>query len=220
MKRTLPTITVGILLLAGCGRTHHPVHMETSSEPPLSEPQPAESPHQAPAGGSFHGGQAPLAAAALGPQVDLGSVRLTAPEGWVRKQPRIDFIRAEFALPKAEGDPADGRLTVSVAGGTIDDNVRRWQSQFASEAEQKPAEKISVGDFEVTLVDLSGTFTDQRGPFAPAQKRADYRMLGAIVPIGGQLHFIKAYGPAKTMAQQEKAFQTFVRSLCPVKKAP
>jgi hypothetical protein len=63
------------------------------------------------------------------------------------------------------------------------------------------------------VVDFSGTFNDQRGPFAPAVECPDYRMLGAIFDVDGQLHFIKCYGPSKTMAARADEFRAFVRSL-------
>ena len=56
--------------------------------------------------------------------------------------------------------------------------------------------KIKVAGEEVHLVDLSGTFKDQRGPMAPAVERPKYRMLAAIIaaePAGN--YFIKFYGP-------------------------
>jgi hypothetical protein len=42
--------------------------------------------------------------------------------------------------------------------------------------------------------------------------REGYRMLAAIIPVGDQLHFIKAYGPEKTMARHAEAFHDFVKS--------
>jgi hypothetical protein len=37
-------------------------------------------------------------------------------------------------------------------------------------------------------------------------------MLAAIVPVGQQLHFIKAYGPSATMEAQAKKFKELLRS--------
>ena len=49
-------------------------------------------------------------------------------------------------------------------------------------------------------MDFSGKYLDQRGPFAPATACPEYRMLGAIIDVGGRLNFIKCTGPAKTVA--------------------
>jgi hypothetical protein len=62
-------------------------------------------------------------------------------------------------------------------------------------------------------VDLSGEFSDQAGPFAPAVKRPGYRMLAAIIPVEGELHFVKAVGPEKTIAAHAEKIKAFVRSV-------
>jgi hypothetical protein len=146
-----------------------------------------------------------------GGEVKLEALTLTAPEGWGRRQPQSSFIDAEFVLPKAEGDDADGRLTVSRAGGSVEANIERWKGQFTNLQAAKE-EKIDAGGIEATLVDLSGEFDDKRGPFAPAVARADYRMIAAIIPVGEQLHFVKATGPQKTLESHAEAIKNFVRS--------
>jgi hypothetical protein len=150
---------------------------------------------------------------ALGADVSAGLIRLTVPDGWERRQPRSSVLAAEFALPKAEGDDQDGRLTVSLAGGSVEDNLQRWRGQFTGDQKPDAVKQVDVGGLSVSVIDLTGTFNDQAGPFAPAVERPGYRMLGAVVPVDGQLHFIKAYGPAKTMAKHEKAFYAFMETV-------
>lgn len=146
--------------------------------------------------------------------IKVGSIRMTAPEGWVKKAPRSTFVQAEFALPKAEGDEADGRLTVSMAGGSIEANVDRWRGQFGGNPKKDVQDSLDVAGLKVTIVDLAGTYNDQPGPLAPGVQREGYRMLAAIVPGDGQqLHFIKAYGPEKTIAAHEEKFRQFVDSI-------
>jgi hypothetical protein len=70
-----------------------------------------------------------------------------------------------------------------------------------------------VAGLNVTFVDFSGDFNDQRGPFAPGELRQNYRMIGAVVPVKGQLHFIQATGPQKTIASQTAAIHQFIRSV-------
>ena len=52
---------------------------------------------------------------------------LTAPNEWVRRKPSSMFLLTEFTLPKVDGDTADGRLTVSSAMGSLEDNINRWR---------------------------------------------------------------------------------------------
>src|SRR5690606_125283 len=113
-----------------------------------------------------------------------GKLTMTAPDTWVRKQPSVRIIEHEFNVPPAEGDSAAGRVTVMGAGGGVQANVERWLAQFSRPGGGKldaKQEKLDVAGQEVTLVDISGTFKDQRGPMAPAVERPKYRMLGAII---------------------------------------
>jgi len=130
----------------------------------------------------------------------------------------VAFILAEFALPRAEGDSADGRLTVSVARGSLKDNIERWRGQFGGKPDKESQETIKVEGIDVTLVDFSGTYQDQMGPFAPGVDRSNYRNLGEIFELG-ELHFLKAYEPAQTMEARAPEFRAFVQSLKPTKSS-
>jgi len=146
-------------------------------------------------------------------EVSLGRMGLSAPEGWLRKPPAVDFILAEFILSRAEGDAADVRLTVSSVGGSVEQNVDRWRGQFGGKPQKESLDRVEIAGVEVTLVDFCGTYVDQRGPFAPTVERPDYRLLGAIIPLEGRLYFVKCYGPRKGMAARAEEFRAFVRSL-------
>lgn len=148
-----------------------------------------------------------------------GKLTMTAPADWKSKKPAINFIEAEFATPAAEGDEIDGRLTIMRAGGGVEANIDRWLGQFTqpdgkSTKERSTISKEEIAGQEVHRVDISGTFSDRRGPLAPAIERKDYRMLGAIVVTEdlGQ-YFVKYYGPRKTIAANEAAFDGLLKSL-------
>jgi hypothetical protein len=99
------------------------------------------------------------------------------------------------------------------AGGGVKANIDRWKGQFTNLATDKTEEKKVAGQ-EVHIVDLAGTFRDQRGPFAPAEIKEDYRMLGAIIVTEKHGdYFIKFYGPKKTITENEKKFHEMVDSL-------
>ncbi|MEX0586236.1 MAG: hypothetical protein WD176_06315 [Pirellulales bacterium] len=142
-----------------------------------------------------------------------GKLEMAVPEKWVRKEPQTSIVEHEFALAKADGDEADGRLTVMGAGGTVQANIDRWYGQFAEQAKGKTS-KTKVAGIDVHLVDISGTFKDQRGPLAPAVSRKDYRMLVAVIDTDklGR-YFVKLTGPAKTIAAHEKEFTQLIESL-------
>jgi hypothetical protein len=154
-----------------------------------------------------------VGAETLGSDLDLGEIRLKAPEGWSRKAPRSRILMAEFSLPRAEGDERDGRLTISRAGGGLKANIDRWRQQFSGSLGKDSQKTEEISGVDVTLVDFSGTYMDRPGPFAPGVEREGYRMMAAIIPAGGQPFFIKAYGPDKTMARHAKAFNAFLKTL-------
>jgi len=148
-----------------------------------------------------------------------GKLEMTAPAKWQRKQPRTRIVEHEFAIGASKGDSADGRLTVMGAGGGVQANIDRWFGQFTqpdggSTRERAKVKKTQVGGQDIHLVDISGTFRDQRGPVAPAVERPKYRMLAAIIETkSAGDYFIKFYGPQQTVADNEKAFLEMIDSL-------
>ncbi len=147
-----------------------------------------------------------------------GKLKLKAPATWIRKQPQTSIVEHEFAVPASKGDSVDGRLTVMAAGGGVEANIDRWYGQFtqpdgASTRDRAKVKKLKVAGEDVHLIDISGTFKDQRGPAAPAVERAKYRMLAAIIATQSGNYFIKFYGPERTVAENEKAFQAMIDGL-------
>jgi gluconolactonase len=148
-----------------------------------------------------------------------GKLTLTAPATWTEKKPAINFIEAEYSIPPVQGDENPGRLTAMGAGGSVEDNVKRWADQFAVEggAAKPKVDKLTVSGAEIQLVDLSGTYKDSPGgPFAGGKTimRNNYRMLGAIIQTKDKgNYFLKLYGPKATIDENEKGFQEMVKSL-------
>jgi hypothetical protein len=146
-------------------------------------------------------------------KMELGALTVTAPKDWTPKEPAFKgLIMYEFAAPAAKEDKVDGRMTVSSAGGSVEDNIRRWQGQFKQEdggdtKKRAKTEKLKVAGHTVHWVDLSGTYNDQRPGSRPAK---DYRMLAAIIETKEANFFIKFYGPRRTISQHEKAFREMI----------
>lgn len=152
--------------------------------------------------------------------IEMGPLKFNAPAKFKAQRPRSDIIAYEFASPPAEGDEQGGRLTVMAAGGSIDQNIERWYTQFtqpdgSSTKKASKVEKEEVQGLKVHLVDIPGTFIDKPAPFAPGPgvKRENYRMLGAIVESPEGNVFFKFYGPEKTIAQDAEAFREMITGL-------
>jgi hypothetical protein len=144
--------------------------------------------------------------------------KLTAPEGWVSKQPRTKIVEHEFAVPAVKGDELDGRVTVMGAAGSIDANIERWHKQFtqpdgSATKDKAKVEKKKVAGQEIIVVDIAGNYMDSPGPQAPGVERKDYRMLAAIVQTKNGNVFIKFYGPQKTVAENAAGFTKMLDSL-------
>jgi hypothetical protein len=156
---------------------------------------------------------APAAEQTAAVSVGEGNLTLQSPVGWKQKEPSVRIIEAEWGIPAVEGDREDGRCTIMGAGGSVQANIDRWIGQFAKTTQNK-VEKKEIAGQEVHVVDLQGTYKDQRGPFAPAVLRDEYRMLGAIVVTQNRgNYFVKFYGPQATVTAHEKAFREMLESL-------
>jgi hypothetical protein len=156
-----------------------------------------------------------LKPAPKGTELVLPHIRLTAPGNWVAKKPDVQFLLAEFTLPRAAGDDADGRVTITTAGGGVKQVMEMWQQQFGGKPDKEAQEEPQVLGMWVRLLDMSGTYRPPSGSSAPVKTHPNYRLLGAICDVGdqNQMYFIKAVGPAKTIAAHEKEFRAFVASM-------
>lgn len=149
-----------------------------------------------------------------------GRLVLQIPARWEKQQPSVRIIEVELKVPAKDKEAADpGRLTIMQAGGSVEANIDRWYGQFRqpdgkSSKEAAKVEEKEVDDLKVHVVDVSGTFIDRPGPFAPATEREGYRMLAAIIQTDGAgNYFIKLTGPADTIKQNEKAFTRMIEEL-------
>lgn len=153
--------------------------------------------------------------------VEAGSKNydFTASSDWKKIKPKFDFYQAEFNLPKAEGDEKEGRITFSVVGGTIDQNLERWVGQFKGldEGDENSLKKMNkeVNGAKVQLIHIQGTFMDSAGgPFGPKTERENYVLMGAAIETGGGANvYIKAYGPKKTMEANHNNLKAMLDSL-------
>jgi len=137
-----------------------------------------------------------------------GGFRFTIPPGWIENRPSSDFIQAEFTIP---GPAGDSRLTLSSAGGTVDENIDRWINQF----HLAPGDAPEIDDLEIDgiaaqFVDVRGTY---RGGFgADAGSRAGWRLLGVVIPLGARSYFLKLTGPRQSVAETYEPFRELAKT--------
>lgn len=145
-----------------------------------------------------------------------GKLTMTKPASWKSVPPKSTMTQYEFKAP-AEGEKSS-RVTMMVAGGSVQSNIDRWIGQFdGAKKEDAKVEKKEVDKTTVHIVDITGTFKESMGgPFAPgpAKKMENYRMLGAILEVkGAGTLFIKITGPKETVAELQAGFNEMLTTL-------
>ena len=149
-----------------------------------------------------------------------GKLTMAAPESWEKKQPRTRIVEVEFAVPAKEAKTDAARLTMMASGGGVQANIDRWFGQFEqpnnkATKDVAKVEKMDLSGVPVHVVDITGKFKDQpRGPFGPTVVKENYRMLGAIIETtNAGTYYVKLYGPAETIHENEKEFKGLIKSL-------
>ncbi len=156
----------------------------------------------------------PIGAGSMATQMPLASLEARAPKpewqvppGW-QEVSAGQFLAAKFVIP---GDAnAQAAVNVSMSsgdGGGWAGNVNRWRQQLGlsqlNEAELKSATatlECSAGNGSV--VDISG---------ADARSGQKARLVGVMVPRGGQTWFYKLMGPEGLVAREKDAFTKFIQ---------
>lgn len=120
----------------------------------------------------------------------------TVPEGWKETQP---FAGIEVLAWKA----GDAKFAVSSASGELLANVNRWRMQvglgaWTADELKKEQKSINVSGRPAPYFDLDG---------------GKLRILGVILTQGERTWFFKMTGPAGTVANQQAAFEAFLRSV-------
>lgn len=155
-----------------------------------------------------------------GPESNAG-LKFTPPQGWISEQPSSSSRQAQYKLPRAAGDPEDAELVVYYfkgGGGSPQSNMERWVGEFTGEKgnpNPKPPNisNKTVNGIPLTVVDVSGTYTNSMGMMQQGASKTGFRLLGAIAETENGPWFIKLTGPEKTVAKWESSFEAFLNSL-------
>lgn len=207
MQVSLSTLLLGGAVLAAgafaLGRQTSPeppriieTRPETPAEPMEDMEPTADTPPASP-----HGSQG------LAADDEPAAIEWTVPAGW-HTMPNASSMRlATYSVPRAAGDPADGDVSVTRAGGDTASNIERWTGQF--EGAPAPTPKThTVHGFEVTIVEIEGTYTNAMAPGAKPQP--GWALLAAIVKTPGMPYFFKLTGPAATVHAARAAFTAMI----------
>ena len=153
-----------------------------------------------------------------------GGLKFTAPAGWIEETPASSMRKAQYGLPRVEGDSEDAELAVFFfkgEGGSVQANIERWIGQF-TKPDGSPATDAAktthreIHGIPVTIVDVSGTYMAASGAMlSEVKSKPGFRMLAAVAETSAGPWFFKLTGPAATIARWEPAFGQFLDSIEP-----
>ncbi len=157
-----------------------------------------------------------------GAVVSLGDVQSRAPANWKEEETTSEMRAYQFRIPHVKGDENDAEMVIFYfrgGGGSADDNVKRWKTFFTPPegkdiGDVSKVETFKVGDAKVTYLDVHGSYKFKKRPFDPNEKpelRPDYRMLGVVFEVAKGPFFIRLVGPAKTVAENKKGFDDWLK---------
>jgi len=156
---------------------------------------------------------------AVGLRADSAAgVKWTPPAGWMAQGPR-PMRAATYVIAPEFGEKSGAECGVyffgAGQGGSIDDNLARWEGQFTERGAPAAAKvaKRMVHGLPATTIDVSGEYSGLGGPLSDAtSKVSGYRLLGAIVSAPGGNIFVKCTGPLKTMGVNQPKFEQLLSS--------
>jgi hypothetical protein len=145
-----------------------------------------------------------------------GGISWTNPPAWKADAPR-PMRAATYVIPAAKGDTDPGECGVFYfgqgQGGGVDQNIQRWVSQFEGAKAPTP-KKEKIGGFDVTTVEVEGTFGQSMGgPMGAKTPKPGYKLLGAIVEAPNGNVFFKLTGPAKTVEAARADFMKMLKGV-------
>ncbi|HJQ69295.1 MAG TPA: hypothetical protein VKA70_09995 [Blastocatellia bacterium] len=151
-----------------------------------------------------------------------GDVKFQPPAAWVSEPSTSSMRVAQYRLPRADGDAEDASLILYYfgqgQGGSTQANLDRWIGQMQQPGggpskEKAKTEKTTVNGMDVTLLDVSGTYTAEMTPGSGNQQnKPGFRMRAAVIETPKGAYFVKLVGPEKTVARWDAEFMSFVRS--------
>jgi hypothetical protein len=203
----LPAILAAAALSVGaaaCNRTSEP----DRSPSPVSSAEPA--------GGSPGGGGTAKPARKSRPS-GPADVAWDPPARWIKAEQPGPMRKATYRVPHAvyaPTDPEDGDLSVSQAGGTVEQNVARWALQLDRKLPDVKRTERNVNGLKVTVVEIHGDYSGMAaattaGGAPPAAKKPRWELLGAIVETSPPT-FFKLTGPEQTVTAAQHDFDQMV----------
>jgi len=135
-------------------------------------------------------------------------VKGVPPEKWL-VLPAAQFRELNYRF----GASGTGEVYVTLASGSVGDNVNRWRRQFGLEpftpAEMDAAQRTPIAGTEGIWVEGAGEYASGMG----APPKPGYGLAGVIAQVGDRILTVKMVGLAGEVESEKPALKTFAASL-------
>jgi hypothetical protein len=130
------------------------------------------------------------------------------PEKWL-VLPAAQFRELNYRF----GASGTGEVYVTLASGSVGDNVNRWRGQFGLEpftpAEMEAAQRTPIAGTEGIWVEGAGEYASGMG----SPPKPGYGLAGVIAQVGDRIVTVKMVGLAGEVEAEKPALKAFAASL-------
>jgi hypothetical protein len=152
-----------------------------------------------------------------------GTLKFTAPDGWVEEKASSSSRVAQYKLPKAAGDAEDAAAVLYFfgqgQGGGTAANIERWVTQMqqtdgSASKDKAKEDSLTVNGLKVTTVDVTGTYIAEMAPGSGTfHNNANYRLRAAVIETPKGSYYLKLVGPEKTVTKWDNSVTEFIKSM-------
>lgn len=135
-------------------------------------------------------------------------VKGETPDGWLAL-PASQFRVLNYRF----GESGMGEVWVSIASGTVLDNVNRWLNQFGT----APVDEAGLAKLRsVPIAGSTGTWVEAEGEYASgmgAAPKPGFALAGVVSSLGGRIVTVKMVGPKPEVEAARPVLENFAKSL-------
>ena len=135
-------------------------------------------------------------------------VKGETPEGWL-VLPASQFRLLNYRF----GESGMGEVWVSIASGSVLDNVNRWLKQFGTSPIDQPAleklRNVAVAGTTGAWVEAAGNYVGGMG----AEPKPGFAMAGIVASLDGRILTVKMVGPQTEVEAARPMLESFAKSL-------
>jgi len=151
--------------------------------------------------------------------VEIVGLKGEVPGDWIEQPPSSSMRIAQYLIA-GENEDESAQFVVFYfgqgQGGSVDDNITRWQSQFSSADGTlvTPAiETLVVDGMPVTVAEFTGNYARAVGMGHGGQGLPGQTLIAAVVETHHGNLYIQLHGPEGVVATHREAYLSFIKSM-------